>query len=81
MGVDLVGVDLVGGHPTHSFATNFPTLYGSMGKLVGLCITILVLLLLGVSSEKKHITAVLIYTTIVLWEDWQVSDYGLAMNT
>ena len=43
-----------------------------------MCITILVLLL-GVSSEK-HITAVLIYATIVLWEDWQVSDYGLAMN-
>ena len=52
----------------------FPQYYGSMGKLVGSYITILVLLL-GVSSEK-HITAVLVYATIVLWENWQVSDYG-----
>ena len=57
----------------------FPQYCGNMRKLVGSCITILVLLL-GVSSEK-HITAMLIYATIVLWEDWQVSDYGLTMNT
>ena len=25
---------------------------------------------------KEHITAALVYATIVLWENWQVSDYG-----